>query len=116
MSIQSQLFTLLSGGATLAGARVYPLTAPDVVTKPYITYQRIFSNSENVLSGNSGLTNTRMQIDMYATLYTDVVTLAAQVDALISAWAVKNVSIQAQDFYEDPVKLFRISADYSIWQ
>ena len=41
--------------------------------------------------------------------------LPVQVDALMSAWSVQNVSIQLQDFFEDQVKLFRISHDYSLW-
>ena len=114
MTVQEQILALLSGG-TAAGTRVYPLTAPDQVVKPYITYQRISSNSENVLSGNSGLTNTRMQIDVYATTYAEATSIAVQVDALMSAWSVQNVSIQLQDFFEDQVKLFRISHDYSLW-
>ena len=114
MTIAQQVLTLLSG-ATAAGARVYPLTAPDGVQKPYITYQRISSNQEVVLSGTSGLTNTRMQIDVYATTYAQATSIAAQVDALMSAWSVQNVSILLQDFFEDQVKLFRISHDYSLW-
>ena len=114
MTVQEQIVTLLSGG-TAAGARVYPLTAPDGVAKPYITYQRISSNSENVLSGDSGLTNTRLQIDVYATTYAQATSIAAQVDALMSAWSVQNVSVLLQDFFEGQVKLFRISHDYSLW-
>lgn len=114
MSIQEQLLTLLSG-ATAAGARVYPMTAPDAVASPYITYQRISSNTENVMSGNSGLTNTRMQIDVYATTYAQATSIANQIDTLMAAWAVQNVPISSQDFYEDPVELFRVSSDYSIW-
>lgn len=114
MTIAEQILALLDGG-TAAGARVYPLTAPDGAVKPYITYQRISSNSENVLSGNSGLTNTRMQIDVYATTYGQATSIAAQVDALMSVWSVQNVSVLLQDFFEDQVKLYRISHDYSLW-
>jgi hypothetical protein len=114
MTIQQQLAALLSG-ATAAGPRVYPLTAPDGVIKPYITYQRISVNSENVLSGASGLTNTRIEIDIYAATYGEACAIASQVDALLAAWSAQNVSVLSQDFYEDPVKLFRVSSDYSIW-
>lgn len=114
MTIAEQILALLAG-ATAAGARVYPLTAPDGVAKPYITYQRISSNSETVLAGSSGLTNTRMQIDVYATTYAQATSIATEVDALMSAWLVQNVSILLQDFYEDQVKLYRISHDYSLW-
>ena len=114
MTIAQQVLTLLIS-ATAAGVRVYPLTAPDGVAKPYITYQRISSNSENVLSGSSGLTNTRVQIDVYATTYAQATSISAQVEVLMSAWAVQNVSVLLQDFFEDQVKLFRISHDYSLW-
>ena len=114
MTIAEQILALLAGG-TAAGTRVYPLTAPDGVAKPYMTYQRISSNSEHVLSGSSGLTNTRVQIDVYATTYAEATSIAAQVDALMSVWSVQNVSISLQDFYEDQIQLYRISHDYSLW-
>ena len=76
MTIQQQLVALLSG-ATDAGSRVYP-PAPEQPLRPYITYQRISASSENVLSGSSGLINTRMQIDVYATTYEQAQTIAAQ--------------------------------------
>ncbi|MDB5992401.1 MAG: hypothetical protein JWQ10_3804 [Herbaspirillum sp.] len=114
MTIFEQLITLISVN-TDAGIRIYPLTAPDGVQKPYLTYQRIAFNDENVLSGSSGLTNTRMQIDAYAGTYLAADALAKQVSVLMAGWSVQNVSIQSQDLYEDAVKLFRVQTDYSIW-
>lgn len=114
MNMTQQLAALLTG-ATDAGAAVYPVIAPDLVAKPYIVYQRVSVNSENVLSGNSGLVNSRVQIDVYATTFAQVVTIAAQIDALMAGWSVQNVSVLSQDGYEDAVKLFRITTDYSIW-
>jgi hypothetical protein len=114
MSIQTQLLTLLNN-ATTAGDRIYPMTAPDVVVKPYITYQRISGSTENVLSGSSGLTNTRMQIDVYSTTYGEAQAIAAQVDALMAGWSVQNVSLPSQDAYEPDVKLYRVILEYSIW-
>lgn len=112
--IMQQLQTLLSG-ATNAGARVAALTGQANWAKPYIVYQRISFISENAMSGATGLANTRVQIDAYGATYPDVVALASQIDALMSAWTVQNVSGIAQDFYESDVMLFRIALDYSIW-
>lgn len=114
MTIQEQLTTLLSG-ATTAGLQVYPLTAPDQTVAPYITYQTVSANSENVLSGGSGLINTRMQIDVYSGSYLQARAIAAQVDVLMTGWSVQNISQPSQDLYEDPVKLFRVLLEYSIW-
>jgi hypothetical protein len=112
--IMQQLQTLLSG-ATNAGARVAPLTGQANWAKPYIVLQRVSFNSENVMSGSTGLANTRVQIDAYGSTYPEVAALAAQIDALMSGWSVQNISGIAQDFYESDVQLFRVALDYSIW-
>lgn len=114
MSIQLQFEALISG-ATNAGPRVYPMTAPDGVAKPYITYQRVSANSENVLFGDSGLTNTRLQIDVFGKTYGEVDVLSQQVSTLMAGWSVQNVSVLMIDGYEPDVKLFRVTSDYSIW-
>lgn len=113
--IQEQLYTLLAAGGTAAAGRIYPLVAPDTPVRPYIVYNRVSANSENVLAGSSGLINTRLQIDVYADAYADAQALAAQVDALMAGWAVQTVSLPAQDIYEQDVKLHRVLLEYSLW-
>lgn len=113
MTISSDLFTALVNN-TAVGARVFPLTAPDQVIRPYITYQRIASNSENVLSGNAQLTNTRMQIDIYADTYAQALSIFQQI-ILIMATFKQSISINDRDIYEDATKLYRVLAEYSIW-
>lgn len=112
--LYTQLLTLLSG-ATDAGTRIYPQIAPDKPVKPYIVYQRISANSENVLSGKTNLINTRLQIDCYADTYVAAQALAAQVDVLMDGWSVQNVSNPAQDAFEPEVRLHRVILDYSVW-
>ncbi len=115
MTIQEQLVALITAGATGVGGRLYALTAPDLVTTPYSVYTRVFFNSENVLSGNSGLVNTRMQIDVYSKTAAEAAAIATQIDALMAGWSVQNVSLPGQDFYEPTVKLYRVLLEYSIW-
>ena len=114
MTVQEQLVSLLSN-ATPALGRVYPLIAPDGAARPYIVFQRISANAQNVLSGTSGLSNTRVQVSVYATTYAQAQEIAAGIDALMAGWSVQNVSILSQDFYEPDAKLHRVSSDYSIW-
>ncbi|SFB02710.1 Protein of unknown function [Collimonas sp. OK607] len=114
MTIQEQLFALLSN-ATPAAERVYPLIAPDAVARPYVIFQRVSANTENILYGSSGLINTRIQLDVYATTYAQAQDIAAAIDGLMAAWNVQNVSVLSQDFYEPDAKLHRASIDYSIW-
>jgi hypothetical protein len=115
MSMLTDWVAMISAGATDAAARIYPQIAPDMPTSPYIVYQRVSANSENVLSGATGLINTRLQIDVYAQTYLAALALAAQVDALMGAWAVQNVSNPSQDVFEPDVRLYRVILDYSIW-
>jgi hypothetical protein len=112
--LYTQLLALLNG-ATDALTRIYPQVAPDSPIKPYIVYQRVSSNSENVLSGKTTLINTRLQIDCYASTYVEAQALAAQVDALMDGWSVQNVSNPAQDAFEPDVRLHRVILDYSVW-
>lgn len=114
MTIEADLFTLLSSG-TDAGSRVYPLVAPDSPVKPYLVYQRIFGNSENLMRGQAGIINTRFQIDCYADTFLAARVLFNQVDTKFSGWAIQNVSISNLDLYEQDVKLYRVTADYSVW-
>ncbi len=114
MSMQ-ELFVALVQNATDAQDRVYPQIAPDNVERPYIVYQRVTQNVENVLSGRTGLTNTRLQVDVYASTYAQAQQIATVVAGLMDGWALPNVQILAQDIYESDVKLHRVMADYSIW-
>ncbi len=114
MSMQ-ELFVALVQNATDAQDRVYPQIAPDNVQRPYIVYQLVTQNVENVLAGRTGLTNTRLQVDVYASTYAQAQQIAAAVADLMAGWALPNVQILAQDIYESDVKLHRVMADYSIW-
>ena len=115
MSLVIQLYALLNG-ATAAGAKVYPLAAPDQTLAPFITYQRISAISENVLDGSAvNLVNTRLQIDIYSTTYAQAAAIFAEVDALMSSGFAQITSIQNQDLYEGAVDLYRVLAEYSIW-
>jgi hypothetical protein len=108
-------FVALVQNATEAEDRVYPQVAPDDVPRPYIVYQQVTVNSENVLSGRTGLINTRLQVDVYATTYAQAHQTANAVNALMDSWAIQNVPILAQDIYESEVKLHRVMTDFSVW-
>jgi hypothetical protein len=114
LMLYEDLVTLLSG-ATAAATRVYPQVADATPARPYIIYSRISSNSENVMSGSTGLFNTRLQIDVYADTYVAVQALAAEVAALMDGWDKQNVSYPQIDQYEAETRLHRVILDYSIW-
>lgn len=102
-----------------AGGAWNSVNTAEAPVYPYVIFQRIVSTDNNTLSGPSDLQNTRVQIDVIGRSYGDTDALAKQVRAaLIAAFSTfprACVPISSFDVYEDAVKAFRVSADYSIW-
>jgi hypothetical protein len=107
-SIQAVLGPLVSG-------RCYPLVAPDSHIKPYITYQVISAVNENSLSGDMGITNRRVQVDIYDVTYSSVKTLLGTVQAAMEGASFTCLQLSFRDLYDEEVKTFRESVDFSVW-
>ena len=106
--MQAQLAPLVTG-------RCYALVAPDPSVKPYIVYQVISDVQVNSLDGFSGLSNKRVQVDVYATSYGASKTLASSAKTAMSNAAFSNIHLSSQDLYENDTQLHRTSMDFSIW-
>lgn len=112
--IEQTVFEVL---APLVNDRVYPLQIPQSqATYPSVVYTRIASEPQNRLSVGASLDQVRIQIDCYDTTYLGAKTLAASVRS-----AMENASFKAtlqfdSDFYEAEVKLYRVMADFYLWQ
>ena len=104
-------FVALIQNSTDAQERVYPQVAPDGVVRPYIVYQQISTISNNW----SRLTNTQLQVDIYATTYVQAQAIASAVAALMFGWSIQSISGISVDMFESSTKLHRVSSDYSIW-
>lgn len=113
-TIQEQLTALLNG--VVAGG-IYPMSAAQNDTFPYLVYQRVGSPIENTLSGNGNppINNTRFQIDAWGRTYADAVNAAAAVRSAMAAWSVQNVQLHEHDEYESDMKAYRVIMDYSVW-
>lgn len=81
--VEYAVHELLSG---LAGGRVYAIIAPQNVTAPFITFQRI--NGERWRSANapSGLAQVTMQIDCYAEDFYSMKSLADSVENILDGY------------------------------
>lgn len=106
--IQAQIAPLTTG-------RCYPLTAPDPVVKPYLVFSVISDVQMNGLDGFAGLSNRRVQIDVYATSYGASKTLASAVKTSMSTAAFTNSHLSSQDLFEPDTQLYRVTMDFSIW-
>lgn len=82
---------------------------------PYVVFQRIVSTDNNSFSGPSDLQNTRVQVDVIDRGALSADALSKQVRVAILAAFPTCIPVSGFDVYEDAVKAFRVSADYSIW-
>lgn len=101
--------------ATLVANRCYAVTPPPSCPKPYIIFQVISNVPDVSLDGPTGLSRRRVQVDAYGDTYEAVKTLEQQIFAAMAGAAFKTVPLVSRDLYEQEVKTFRITMDFSIW-
>lgn len=82
---------------------------------PFVVFQRVASDANVSLSGPSALQNTRLQIDLYGRTVAQVSALELALETAMAAWAVQNVPLISQDFYDEQAGAYRISKDFSVW-
>jgi hypothetical protein len=75
----------------------------------------VVSNANAVLQGPTDLQNTRVQVDIYSRSLQQAAQLETALEAAMAAWSVQNVPISSVDVYEEEVRAYRITKDYSIW-
>ena len=115
MSMQSSLYTLLNG---IFSGRFYPRAAPHGVATPYATWRRIIAIEQNTLDTNGGTgneTNTRMQINVWATTALEAGAKADAIKAALKGWGITNVLLEEQDTEEPDTLLYGVILDISIW-
>lgn len=98
-----------------AGGIWYQINTTQPPTYPYIAIQRVVNTSNVSLSGPSDLQNTRFQFDIYSRSVSESMSIEVALEALLAASTITNVPLTSQDFYDDVVKVFRVSKDYSLW-
>ena len=124
--LEQALFSRLDGFAGLTSlvvSRIYPLVLPQNPTLPAVTYQRIDGIREDGIAGSHGLAHPRIQIDSWGSTYTSAKDVATQVRTALyrQTWTEDTVAVldafieDDRDFYEDDVKIFRVSQDFLIW-
>lgn len=109
MSVETVFRAAVIGDATIAaliGTRLYPAIAPDDATWPAMVYSVV---TEGPI-GSGGCTQTRIQVDAYATTYETVRAMRDGLVALSNAtgnWTYVN----GPDMYEDDSDLYRKIVD-----
>lgn len=78
MSLETAIISLINADVTLVGllsTRWYPLRLPENPTYPSGTYQQISDLNISSHQGNSNLADTRLQLTIWTTKYSDGVTI-----------------------------------------
>lgn len=108
--LQALLTTLAPPGGVW-----YQVNTAEPAVYPYIVFQRVSSTPNVSLDGPSDMQNTRIQIDIFARQIAHASALETSLEALMGASSISNVPLGSQDLYEDAVKAYRVSKDFSCW-
>lgn len=115
MSAILDQFAMALQSVQAPGGAWYGVNTSQPLVAPFITMQRIASASNVTLLGPSDLQSTRMQIDVFSETIKEADAYMKAVDAALSAvFGAAAVPGVSQDLYEAPVKLWRITKDFTV--
>ncbi|HMT13134.1 MAG TPA: DUF3168 domain-containing protein [Aestuariivirga sp.] len=115
-----------AGLTSLVSNRVYWVIAPQGVAAPYIIMSVISSVPGYTMAGKDALTESRVQVDIYAKTYASAKAISAQVKSALSGFrgGVSGVTFDGifiaseRDTFTDdasPSDLLGVSIDLMVW-
>ena len=108
--VQAVLATLAPAGGVW-----YAVNTTEPPVYPYILWIRVASTPNVSLAGPSNLQNTRIQIDIFSRQVSELLAMESALEAAMAASGLQNVPLSSMDLYEEPVRAYRASKDYSVW-
>lgn len=118
-----KLVTSASTFTALAGNRFFPVLLPEAAPLPAATYQLITTRPLYVLDERVNFTQARIQIDTWASTYSDAKLLMEAINTSLDDFTgtltdgTKVLGVQlltSSDGYESDALIYRCSADYLI--
>lgn len=114
-----------AGVTALVGTRVYPGTRRQGSPLPALVFNRISGVRDYTMVEPSGLVESRVQIDAWASEWLGAKTLARAVRASLSGIKGTFSGIEVQGVFLDgerdtfegeaPERLYRVSMDFNVW-
>lgn len=105
------------------GDRFYPNVLPQNTTLPAAVYQVISDVPVNSLDGYSGLSNARLQVDVYHGTYAKgdvaariLLNALRSVISGVDGAEFSSLLLARRDQYETETRLHRVNLDFSIWR
>lgn len=128
-SIEKALYARLQSVAAvtdLVSTRVFPVTLPQNITYPCVSYQIISAQRRSVFGRDTGDVRARIQIDSWGEKVASAAGARVTAEAVRGAlqrWsgASADVTISAifledeRHEYDDKTGLYRVSQDYFVW-
>lgn len=113
-SSRQAIYATLSALPALAGVPIRPLVAAVDDKPPFVIYSRITEQRVQSLVGDSGLSRTTWQIDVYATDpgRLDQLSIAIRQGLQITLQA---IFLTSSELYDHDVQAYRQRTDYAIW-
>ena len=120
MSLESKIYTALSGSTTLTAlvsSNIYPEHRMQADALPAVVFNRVSGFRVNSLSGYSNLENADVEVTAYARA---VDTRRAVGDALIGAMTSATgltilLTDSPSDFFDDEVQVYERNFTFSVW-
>lgn len=114
-ALAQDIQALLSALPGLSGGAWHVINDAQPPVYPYLVWSRIASPANVSLSGPSGMQNTRIQVDIFSRSVSQLDGLSKALDAAMASWSVQNVPLGGMDSYEDMVRAYRATREFSIW-
>lgn len=120
MSLESKIYSVLSGSTTLTtlvGSAIYPEHRMQADALPAVVFNRASGFRVNSLSGYSGLENASVDITAYAATVDARRTIGdAVIGAMTSATSMQVLlNDSPSDFYDDEVQVYERNMTFSVW-
>ena len=123
--LEAGLYTYLtaqSGVTALIGTKLYPVTAPQGTTLPYVVYSKIDTRPVQALGQAAGMATSRLQFDAYAATPLAaknlIQALRVALDGKQGAWGSTVIGsslwLNEIDLYEQETASHRIAVDFDI--
>ena len=116
MTIEATIAQTLKSWPSLLKVVIRPDKVEQGDKLPYLTYQKFWGSRVQSLMGDSGLSNTHFQFDIYATSRSEAASLRIEVqNALFSNPLLGSVHLSEGATFDESTKAYRERIDFSFW-
>jgi hypothetical protein len=124
MTVEADLFSRLTGFAgvaALVGQKVYPVTLPQGIHYPAISYFRVSSTRPSAMGRDIGIVRARFQVDVWAFDFDSSKAVAEQVRLALQRYSGTNsieiieiFFLNEADTFEENTRTYHQALDFEV--